>query len=497
LDPKDHSFEEVPLMIANLIRSPFDLYMAGEWQPAAGGATFAVINPATGEEVGRAPAAGRSETRLAIEAAAKAFPAWSARSAHDRAAMLLRVRDLLLEHVEPLARLITLEMGKPIREARAEVQTTADIVQWYAEEGKRIYGETVPAHVPDKRILVIHQPVGVTGVITPWNFPLSIIGRKIATALAAGCTVVAKPAEQTPLTGIALARLYHAAGFPPGVVNLVTGDPAAVGGELLENETVRKITFTGSTDVGKLLMRKGAEQIKRLSLELGGHAPFIVFDDADLDAAVSGLVATKFRNTGQTCACANRIYVQRPVFAAFVEQLQAVIANLRVGDGLEESTDLGPIIDQQGMQKLISQVADAREKGARVLGGQPHGGDPPRFFPPTILLDVTPDMLAYREESFGPLVPLIPFDTEEEVVRAANSSRYGLAAYYYTRSLDRAIRVGEALEYGVVGVNDSSPTVAHAPFGGFKESGIGKEGGHQGIEEFLETKYLSIGLGKR
>lgn len=480
----------------NLTQGPHGLYIGGEWSPANGGAEFPVVNPADGTEIGRAPAAGRRETREAVAAAARALPAWAALSAHDRAAMLFRVRDLLLEQREPIARLITREMGKPIREARAEVAATADIMAWYAEEGKRVYGETVPAHVPEKRILVIKQPVGVTGVITPWNFPLSIIARKIATALAAGCTVVAKPAEQTPLTGIVLARLYHEAGFPPGVVNLVTGNPAEIGAELLENPTVRKISFTGSTEVGKLLMRKGADQIKRLSLELGGHAPFIVFADADLDAAVAGLMATKFRNAGQTCSCANRVYVQQPVYEEFRQKLTAAMDRLRVGDGMDEATDLGPIIDGQGMQKLLTQVADARARGAQVHGAAPFGGDPPRFFPPTLLTNVTPAMLVCREETFGPIVPLIPFDTEEEAVRTANDTRYGLVAYYYTRDLNRAIRVAEALEYGVIGLNDALPTVAHAPFGGLKESGIGKEGGHQGIAEFVEEKYVSIGLGR-
>lgn len=481
-------------MIDKLIEAPFHLYINGEWQPAATGETFAVNNPATGEEVGRAPAAGRAETRAAIDAAAQAFPAWSARSAHDRSAMLMRVKALIEQNVEPLARLITLEMGKPIKEARGEVLTTADITAWYAEQAKRVYGETIASHVPNKRLMVIKQPVGVAAAITPWNFPLSIIGRKIATALAAGCTVVAKPAEQTPLIGIALARLYAAAGFPPGVVNVVTGNPQEIGGELLENPTVRKITFTGSTEIGKLLMRKGADQMKRLSLELGGHAPFIVFDDADLDDAVAGLTSTKFRNNGQTCGCPNRIYVQRPIYEAFTAKLQAAVARLKVGNGLDEQTDLGPIIDQQGMEKLLSHVADARAKGAQVIGREPFGGDRPRFFPPTLLTGVTPGMLVCQEETFGPVAPLIPFDTEAEVIAAANDSRYGLAAYYYTRDLDRTIRVGEALEYGVIGVNDSSPTVAHAPFGGLKESGVGKEGGHQGLEEFLESKYLSIGI---
>jgi succinate-semialdehyde dehydrogenase/glutarate-semialdehyde dehydrogenase len=481
-------------MNQELMQGPFHLYINGEWVEAEGHATFPVENPATGETIAQVTAAGRQETREAIRAAAAAFPAWAARSAHDRAAQILKVRDLLLANQEEMARLITLEMGKPIREARAEVAVTADIMTWYAEEGKRVYGETVPAHVPEKRILVIKQPVGVTAAITPWNFPLSIIGRKIATALAAGCTVVAKPAEQTPLSGLALARLYAAAGFPPGVVNVVTGDPVEIGGELLENETVRKITFTGSTEVGKLLMRKGADQMKRLSLELGGHAPFLVFDDASLDQAVAGLMATKFRNAGQTCSCANRVYVQRSVYETFKAKLEAAMDQLRVGNGMDEQTDLGPIIDQRSMEKLLAQVEDAREKGAQIRGARPFGGDRPRFFPPTLVTHVTPEMLVCREETFGPIVPLMVFDTDEEAIRAANDSRYGLVAYYYTRSLDRAIRVGEALEYGVIGVNDAMPTVAHAPFGGLKESGVGKEGGHQGLAEFLEEKYFSIGL---
>ncbi|HYG58418.1 MAG TPA: NAD-dependent succinate-semialdehyde dehydrogenase [Symbiobacteriaceae bacterium] len=478
----------------DLIRGPYHLYVNGEWLDGPHGATFLVHNPATGAEVGRAPQAGRAATRAAIAAAASAFPAWAARSAHDRAALLQRVRDLILSNTEPLARLITLEMGKPIREARAEVYHAAEVTQWYAEEGKRVYGETVPAHVPNKRILVIKQPVGVAGVITPWNFPFSILARKVATALAAGCTVVAKPAEQTPLTGIVLARLYAMAGFPRGAFNLVTGDPVEIGAELLQSEAVRKITFTGSTEVGKLLMRRGADQVKRLSLELGGHAPFIVFADADLDLAVAGLMATKFRNAGQTCSCANRVFVERSVLEPFTARLQEAMGRLRVGNGLDESTDLGPIIDARGMAKLVQQVEDARAKGAVVYGGTPFGGDPPRFFPPTLLTQVSTDMLVCREETFGPIVPLIAFDMDAEAVHMANDSRYGLVAYYYTRDLNRAIRVGEALEYGVIGVNDAMPTVAHAPFGGLKESGVGKEGGWQGLEEFLESKYLSIGL---
>lgn len=472
------------------------LYINGKWEKAAGGDWLTVYDPATGESVGRVPNGGREDAGRAIAAAAAAFPVWRNWTGKDRSERLLTIYRLLLEHREELARTITLEQGKPLAEARTEVDYGAEFFSWYAGEARRIYGETIPASAPDKRLLVIRQPVGVVAAISPWNFPLATITKKVAAALAAGCTVVVKPAEQTPLTAVALFELMERAGLPPGVANLVTGDPEPIGQEFLENPGVRQITFTGSTAVGKMLMRGAAAQLKKVSLELGGHAPFIIFADADLEQAAEDALACKFRAAGQTCTCTNRVYVERSVVDRFAQMLVQKVRQLRVGYGLEEGVQIGPLINEQGYQKVTGHVADALAKGAEVLtGGERLQGEAYArgyFFAPTVLLGATPEMRIMQEETFGPVLPLIPFDTEEEVYAAANATPYGLGAYLYTRDLGRAIRGAEALEYGVVGLNDPFPAVPQAPFGGVKESGLGKEGGRQGLEEFLETKYISL-----
>lgn len=474
-------------------------YIGGQWVDAISGRTFPVHNPATGEELAVVPDAGRQDAAKAIEAAHRAFPGWSALAATERAQLLLKARDLMLERREDLARLMTSEQGKPLTETRGEVQYAAGFITWFAEESKRVYGETIPASVPHKRLMVIKQPVGVVAAITPWNFPAAMVTRKIAPALAAGCTVILKPAEQTPLTAVALFQIFEEVGFPPGVVNLITTlDPSEVGREFVENSLVRMIAFTGSTEVGKLLMRGASEQVKRVSLELGGHAPFIVFEDADLDKAVSGAIASKFRNMGQTCVCANRIYVHESVLEPFAAKFIEQVKQLKMGNGLEDDVHVGPLIDEQGFKKVSAHVEDAVAKGAKVLtGGKPRTDGPFAkgcFFEPTVLTDVRKGMRILDEETFGPVAPLIPFRDEAEVVRAANDTRYGLAAYFYSQDVSRCMRVAEHLEYGVVGVNDGMPAVPQAPFGGVKESGMGREGGTEGIEEFLEVKFVSLGL---
>ncbi|MFQ5852381.1 MAG: NAD-dependent succinate-semialdehyde dehydrogenase [Candidatus Binatia bacterium] len=474
-------------------------YIGGRWVDAATGRTVSVRNPATGEELALVPDAGRTETAAAIEAAHRAFPDWSSLAAPERAKVLFKARDLLLQRKEELARILTSEQGKPLIESRGEIQYAAGFVTWFAEEGKRVYGETIPASVAHKRLLVIKQPVGVVAAITPWNFPAAMVTRKIAPALAAGCTVVLKPAEQTPLTAIALFKIFEEAGFPAGVVNLITTlDPSEVGREFLENPLVRLIAFTGSTEVGKLLMRGASEQVKRVSLELGGHAPFIVFEDADLEKAVAGAMASKFRNMGQTCVCANRIYVQASVLESFAAKFVERVKQLKIGNGLEEGVHVGPLIDEQGFKKVCAHVEDAVAKGAKLLiGGKPRTDGPfahGRFFEPTVLTDVKKGMRILEEETFGPVAPLIPFQDEAEVIRAANDTRYGLAAYFFSQNVSRCLRVAEKLEYGIIGVNDGMPSVPQAPFGGLKESGLGREGGKEGIEEFLEVKFLSLGL---
>jgi len=468
--------------------------IGGDWREAESRATHPIHNPATGETIGTVPEMGAAETRLAIAAATKAFPAWAARTAKERAAILHRWFELLMANQEDLATLMTAEQGKPLAESKGEVAYAAAFIEWFAEEGKRLYGDVIPGHQADKRILVLRQPVGVVGAITPWNFPLAMITRKAGPALAAGCTFVLKPARQTPYSALAAAALAARAGVPPGVLNVVTGNAAAIGGELTSNTSVRKLTFTGSTAVGKQLMGQCAATMKKISLELGGNAPFIVFEDADLDAAVAGAIASKYRNTGQTCVCANRLLVQASVYEAFTRRLVNAVAQLRVGDGLKGPTDQGPLIDAKALAKVEEHLADALSKGARIAhGGKRHalGGT---FFEPTVLTDVTPKMLVAREETFGPVAPLFRFESEGDALRMANDTEFGLAAYFYTRDLARAFRVAEALEYGIVGLNTGLISTEVAPFGGVKESGIGREGSKYGILDYTELKYLCVGL---
>lgn len=469
-------------------------YVDGAWVDADSGQTIAVNNPATGEILGTVPKLGAAETRRAIEAANRALPAWRALTAKERAQKLRRWFELLMENQEDLARLMTLEQGKPLAEARGEIAYAASFIEWFAEEAKRVYGDTIPGHQADKRLIVIKQPVGVTAAITPWNFPAAMITRKAGPALAAGCTMVVKPASQTPFSALALAALAERAGIPAGVLSVVTGSASEIGDELTGNPIVRKLSFTGSTEIGRQLMAQCAPDIKKLSLELGGNAPFIVFDDADLDKAVEGAMASKYRNAGQTCVCANRLYVQEGVYDAFVEKLKAAVAGLKVGNGLEEGVTTGPLIDDKAVAKVREHIDDALAKGAQVvLGGQPHalGGS---FFEPTILVDVPRDARVSREETFGPLAPLFRFRDEDEVIAMANDTEFGLAAYFYARDLSRVFRVAEALEYGMVGINTGIISNEVAPFGGVKASGLGREGSKYGIEEYLELKYLCLGL---
>ncbi|HEY4200183.1 MAG TPA: NAD-dependent succinate-semialdehyde dehydrogenase [Devosiaceae bacterium] len=465
-------------------------YVGGQW---IGDPVDAVLEPAAGSVVARVPRFGAGEATAAVEAAAEAFPSWSKRTAKDRSAILKRWFQLIVDHRAELGQLITREQGKPLAEALGEVDYGAGFVEFYAEEAKRIYGETIPTHRADARLSVIPQAAGVVSAITPWNFPLAMITRKCAPALAAGCTVVCKPAEDTPLTALALAGLAEEAGVPPGVFNVITGDPVAIGGVLTRHEAVRVITFTGSTEVGKLLMRQAADGVKKISLELGGNAPFLVFDDADLDVAVQGAMASKFRNMGQTCVCANRILVQVGVHDAFVKKLSEAVGKLVVGHGMSEGTTQGPLINTQAIDKVESHLADAVRKGGSIMvGGRRHalGGT---FFEPTILTGVTDDMLVSQEETFGPVASIIRFDTEEEGVSRANASPYGLAAYFYATRYDRIVRVMEGLEAGMVGVNSGLISTELVPFGGVKQSGLGREGGRQGIEEFVERKYVLLG----
>ncbi|ARJ67326.1 succinate-semialdehyde dehydrogenase (NADP(+)) [Magnetospirillum sp. ME-1] len=469
-------------------------YVNGTWVAAQSGERLAVTNPANGTLVGHVPAMGAAETRAAIDAAERAWGPWKAKTAKERSIILKRWYELIMAAQEDLARLMTAEQGKPLAEARGEVAYGASFVEWFAEEAKRVYGDTIPEHLPGRRIVVTKEPVGVVAAITPWNFPIAMITRKCAPALAAGCPVVIKPAEDTPLSALALAELAGRAGFPPGVINVVTaGDPRAVGAELTSNPKVRKLSFTGSTEVGKLLMAQCAATVKKLSLELGGNAPFIVFDDADLDAAVAGAMASKYRNTGQTCVCANRLLVQDGVYDAFAARLAEAVKALKVGPGLEGDFQQGPLINEEAVQKVERHIADAVAKGARiVLGGKRHalGGT---FFEPTILADVTTDMAPAREETFGPVAPLFRFKTEDEAVRMANDTEFGLAAYFYSRDVGRVWRVSRALEYGIVGINEGIISTEVAPFGGVKESGLGREGSKYGLEDFLEVKYLCMG----
>jgi succinate-semialdehyde dehydrogenase/glutarate-semialdehyde dehydrogenase len=477
----------------SLLRST--CFFGGKWITADSGTTFAVRDPATGAVLANVPNCGAAETQRAIAAADAALPAWRGLPAKSRAQVLQRWFALINRNADDLAQMITAECGKPLAEAKGEVAYGASFVEWFAEEGKRAYGETIPATVADKRLVVIRQAIGVCAAITPWNFPLAMITRKVAPALAAGCTVVVKPAEQTPLTALALAALAAEAGFPAGVFNVLTGDPVVIGGELTASPVVRKLSFTGSTEIGRLLMAQSAPTIKKLSLELGGNAPFIVFDDADVDAAVDGALIAKYRNTGQTCVCANRILVQAGIYEEFATKLAARVDGLKVGPGSEEGVVQGPLIDAAGLAKVEAHVADALAKGARVLcGGARHarGGN---FFQPTVLADVTPAMRVAREETFGPVAPLFRFATEAEAVAMANDTEFGLAAYFYSRDVARCWRVGEALEYGMVGVNTGLISNEVAPFGGVKQSGLGREGSKYGIDDYLEIKYLCFDIG--
>jgi succinate-semialdehyde dehydrogenase/glutarate-semialdehyde dehydrogenase len=468
-------------------------FIDGAWCAADSGGTIDVHNPATGAKLGAIPNAGAAETRRAIAAAAAALPAWAARTAKDRSIVLRRWFDLMLQHQSDLATLMTAEQGKPLAEAQGEITYAASFIEWFAEEAKRLYGDVIPGHQPDKRILVLRQPVGVVAAITPWNFPSAMITRKAGPALAAGCTMVLKPATQTPLSALALAELAQRAGIPKGVFNVLTGSAAAIGGEMTSNPVVRKLTFTGSTEIGKKLMAQCAGTMKKLSLELGGNAPFIVFDDADLDAAVAGAIASKYRNTGQTCVCANRLLVQAGVYDEFAAKLKTAVSKLRVGDGLAGPTDQGPLIDAKAVAKIEEHISDAVTHGAKILiGGKKHelGGT---FFQPTILTGVTSSMLMAREETFGPVAPLFKFDTEAEAIAMANDTEFGLAAYLYTRDLARSWRVSEAVEYGIVGLNTGIISTEVAPFGGVKESGVGREGSKYGILDYTEMKYICVG----
>jgi succinate-semialdehyde dehydrogenase / glutarate-semialdehyde dehydrogenase len=468
-------------------------FVDGAWAGADNGAVLDVKNPATASKLGSIPNMGAAETRRAIAAAAAALPAWKARTAKERAVIMRRWFDLMLDHQEDLATLMTAEQGKPLAESKVEILYAASFIEWFAEEAKRVYGDVIPGHQSDKRILVLRQAVGVVAAITPWNFPAAMITRKAGPALAAGCTLVCKPATQTPFSALAMAELADRAGIPAGVFNVLTGSAAAIGGEMTANPTVRKLTFTGSTEVGKKLMAQCAGTVKKLSLELGGNAPFIVFDDADLDAAVQGALASKYRNTGQTCVCANRLLVQAGVYDEFAQRLKSAVAQLRVGDGLAGVTDQGPLIDAKAVSKVEEHIADAVAKGAGILlGGKRHalGGT---FFEPTILTDVTPKMLVAREETFGPVAPLFKFETEAQAIAMANDTEFGLAAYIYTRDLARSWRVSEAVEYGIVGLNTGIISTEVAPFGGVKESGTGREGSKYGILDYTEIKYICVG----
>ena len=468
-------------------------YIDGAWVDADNGQTLKVNNPATNEIIGSVPKMGAAETRRAIEAADRALPAWRALTAKERANKLRRWFELMIENQDDLARLMTLEQGKPLAEAKGEIAYAASFLEWFGEEAKRIYGDTIPGHQPDKRIIVIKQPIGVTAAITPWNFPSAMITRKAGPALAAGCTMVLKPASQTPYSALALAELAERAGIPKGVFSVVTGSAGEVGGELTSNPIVRKLTFTRSTEIGRQLMAECAKDIKKVSLELGGNAPFIVFDDADLDAAVEGALISKYRNNGQTCVCANRLYVQDGVYDAFVEKLKAAVAKLNIGNGLESGVTTGPLIDSKAVAKVEEHIADAVGKGAKVVaGGKPHalGGT---FFEPTILVDVPKNALVSKDETFGPLAPVFRFKDEADVIAMSNDTEFGLASYFYARDLGRVFRVAEALEYGMVGINTGLISNEVAPFGGIKASGLGREGSKYGIEDYLEVKYLCLG----
>lgn len=465
----------------------------GEWVQADSGQTIDVINPATGLKIGTVPKAGRNETRRAIEAAEEAFKSWKKTSALERSKLLRKLHDAILDNQDALAELLTIEQGKSLTESRGEIASSAAYVLWFAEEARRTYGDVVPSPWADRRIIVNREPVGVIAAITPWNFPSSMLSRKIGPALAAGCTAVVKPASQTPYSGLAWGALCEEVGIPKGVVNIVTGSAGEIGDELCTNPLVKKITFTGSTEVGKILIEKSASTVKKVSMELGGNAPFLVFDDADLDRAVQGAITAKYRNSGQTCVCTNRFFVQAGVYEEFVQKLAEASKQLKVGSGLEDGVQQGPLIDEKAVEKVEEFIADAISNGGRVVaGGKRHelGGS---FFQPTVIADATTGMKFMKEEIFGPVAPVFKFETEEEAIKLANDTEFGLAAYFYTGDLGRAFRVMEGLKYGMVGVNEGLITTPEAPFGGVKESGLGREGGHQGIDDYLDTKYVCIG----
>jgi succinate-semialdehyde dehydrogenase / glutarate-semialdehyde dehydrogenase len=476
----------------NLFRQ--QCYVDGAWRDADSGKTLPVTNPATGEVLGTVPNMGAAETRRAIEAANAAWPAWRAKTAKERSAVLRKWAELMMANQEDLAVIMTAEQGKPLTESRGEIAYAASFIEWFAEEARRVYGDTIPGHLPDKRIVVIKQPVGVCAAITPWNFPAAMITRKVGPALAAGCTMVSKPASATPFSALALAELAERAGVPKGVFSVVTGSAKAVGGEMTSNPLVRKLTFTGSTEIGKVLLEQCARTVKKTSMELGGNAPFIVFDDADLDAAADGAIASKYRNAGQTCVCANRILVQDKVYDAFAAKLAERVAKFKIGNGLEPGVTIGPLIDEAAVKKVEEHVSDAVAKGAKVVtGGKRHslGG---LFFEPTILANVNPSMKVTKEETFGPVAPLFRFKDEVEAIQMANDTEFGLAAYFYARDLARVWRVAEGIESGIVGINTGLISTAEAPFGGVKESGLGREGSKYGIEDYLEVKYLCMSV---
>jgi len=482
-------------MVATEQRTRYKLFIGGDWCEAQSGQTFDVTNPATLETVATLPDGGKADMQRAIDAADKAQGAWGSTTASERSKIMMTAAARMHEQAEDLARVMTLEEGKPLAEARGEVMYAASFLEWFAEEGKRIYGDTIPASSADKRIMVLKRPVGVTAAITPWNFPAAMITRKLGPALAAGCTMVIKPSELTPLSALEMARIFDEVGLPKGVLSVVVGmDAADISSAIMESSRVRKVSFTGSTEVGKLLMKQAADTMKRLSLELGGHAPFIVFDDANLEDAVTQCVASKMRNMGETCVAANRVYVQRNIMDEFAQRLVDKMATMKVGNGLDEGVTVGPLIDEQTFQKVESHVADAREKGAHVeLGGEPVRDGGGFYFQPTVLTNANDSMLVAQDETFGPVAALLPFDSEEEVIQRANNTVYGLASYFFTRDIGRVWRLAEQLEYGIIGANDGMPSTAQAPFGGVKESGVGREGGYYGIEEYLDVKFVSLG----
>jgi succinate-semialdehyde dehydrogenase/glutarate-semialdehyde dehydrogenase len=468
-------------------------YIAGEWQSAEDGATFDVKNPATGETITTVPRMGATETRRAIDTANAAWPAWRATTAKQRATILRKWHDLMLENADDLAKILTTEQGKPLAEAKGEILYAASFLEWFAEEGKRVNGDTIPTPASDKRIVVTKEPIGVCAAITPWNFPAAMITRKVGPALAAGCPIIVKPAEATPLSALALAVLAERAGVPRGVFNVVTGEPKAIGAEMTGNPIVRKLSFTGSTPVGRLLMAQCAPTVKKVSLELGGNAPFIVFEDADLDAAVAGAIASKYRNSGQTCVCTNRFYVHDKVYDTFAEKLRVAVEQLKVGRGTEDGVTQGPLINEAAVLKVESHIEDALAKGARIVTGGKRHALGHGFFEPTVLADVTPAMKVARDETFGPLAPLFRFSSDEEVIRLANDTEFGLASYFYSRDIGRVWRVAEALEYGMVGINTGLISNEVAPFGGVKQSGLGREGSHYGIDDYVVIKYMCVG----